>query len=186
MRRIEKAKSSYYRDVVSIYALSYEDVPEALRPSEIQRQETLDRINEDIDNGGLFLLISDYRPLAYAVVSDDLVGTFFPKSHSFSSASALADKMGQEEERLCVLRDIHVPVTSKRKGIAYDLLQSILGRYPHTSWILWVNENNVPALRLFEKCGFSSLGVQDIEQEGRSIVLYKKYRPSGLCREARW
>jgi len=185
---INRAKPSDYRDIVSIYSLANETLTLDARLSDTAQEALLASLEEEIESEHVFIVREDYKAVAFAIVERNLEDAFFPSTRSFSKANELLDAIDHTGENVMAIRAIYVAANHQRKKIGTDLLRSLFGRYKDSSWLLWNIEKNVGTTRFFLENGFVILE-QDFHvelEEKPLLVLCRKYRPTGLCREAFW
>ena len=187
-RTIVRAKESDYRDLVSIYSLTNEAMDPKSRLSEESQERLLSTLGEAIENDRAFIVKDGSQAIAFALVSHTIDDVFFPDSHSFSKANALLDAIDHTGENVMVLQALYVLPNKQRHNVGGELLLSLVGRYKDSSWLTWNVEGNLPATSFLLRHSFVILD-RDFSVEAETkplLVLCRKYRPTGLCREAFW
>lgn len=57
--------------------------------------------------------------------------------------------------------NVHTNEENRRQGIAYSLFESMLKNEKYCRVMLEVNQNNIPAIRLYNKLGFKEISLRD-------------------------
>ncbi len=125
--------------------------------------------------------------LGFALVSHDLKGTFFPKSLSTRKEVDMLEEAEHQDENVLALQGIYVEPRLQKQGLGKEIISSLESFYPKSTWLALVEENNRVAKAFFLSCGFVDKGPISYAERGIAPHLFvKKYRPFGLCREAKW
>lgn len=125
--------------------------------------------------------------LGFVLVSHDIKETVFPKTKSTRKEVSLLDDAGHQDENVMILQGIYVDPRFRRHGLGKELFVSLQSFYPKTTWLALVEENNETARAFFTACGFLDLGLYPAAERGeKPHAFVLKYRPFGLCREAKW
>lgn len=185
---LRKATPSDYRETVAVLSEAMETLSKEAALSEADRDRFFASVPALLEDGLVYLAIENYRPVGVATVSYSVEDAFFPQSRSFRKSNDLLDAIDHSGEPLLVLTGIYVVGKRQNQKIGTDILHLLIGRYPNSTWILWNREANVKATRFFLRNSFLALNEKvDVECDSLpAVVLYRKYRPSGLCREAFW
>ena len=77
----------------------------------------------------------------------------------------------QEE---CSIINIVVDNKYRRKQIASQLLKYVLEKEKMTKCVLEVNQNNIPAIKLYEKFGFKNAGIRKGYYDGGDAIIMVK------------
>ena len=127
------------------------------------------------------------KSLGFALASHDLRAIAFPQSKSARKEVDVLDRIGAQEENVMVVQGLYVDPTHRRQGLGKELFLALSSRYPNSTWIALVNEEDHAAKAFFLACGFTDFGPLESAEAGANPSLFaKKYRPLGLCREAKW
>lgn len=139
---------------------------------------------EDIENERLFVLKEGSRVLASASVSHNLTEDFFPISHSQKKTEDIMEIISYEGETLCSLHRLMVDPAYWRKGLASELMDFLLKKYPGATWVFASYNGNNKALSFYHKKGFILYGLYSDFEWGNDSVQYlwfKKAKRDGLC-----
>ncbi len=73
------------------------------------------------------------------------------------------------------LYQINVDANHRRQGIAESLICAMLAKYPRKKILLEVSEQNIPAIALYKKMGFTEVGFRPhYYKNGDSAILMTK------------
>ena len=188
MRTLLPATESNFGELASLYSSSIEALPRSCFPDEKERDAFLSSLPKAIDDGRVYCLKERGKALSFYVVSHSVEDYFYPQSHSYAKSSDLLESFDYQGERIVVLETLNVDYLHQGNGIGTETLKAMVGRYPKCSFLTCCKEENRPGIRLLLKVGFAALP-HDYGMEiegGKHVIFVKKYRPSGLCREAKW
>ena len=182
------ASAQDYGGIVAIYSSSIESLPASCYPGEASRDRFLSGLGESIEAKRLWLGKSRKGYVSFAIVSHGVGDYFYPRSHSYAKSADLLEGFGYAEEGITIVEALHVDYAKQRRHNGLETLKAICGRYPKHTILAAIKEDNRAAKGLFQRCGFLPLsGDYGIELPGGPYLIYvKKYKKSGLCREANW
>lgn len=184
---IFRSNENDYGEIISLYSTAIESVPIYFKPSEKETAVFLHDMENISGSDAVYVMKERGRVIAFLWISYDVSGSLFASSHSYSKTNDLFYDAGFGDENVLFLKAIYVDPKRQNHGLGSELLQSALARYKGSSWILALNPGNPHLEGFFLHRGFSKLGERTTElPDERKTILYRKYRPSGLCREANW
>ena len=185
---IHIATQEDYREIVSCFASSSEALPADSRLEEERADNLLQRLSEDIEDHHVLVIRQRKTVLGFAIIAHSLEDEFFPKTHSYRKSSDILEDAGHRGEPLLILRALFVLPAYQKQGLGAELLKSLFATHKGASWLLIVEENNQSAVTFFKAHGFFPCGDPDGLEWGekKKMILAKRYRPAGLCREAYW
>ncbi|MBO6284821.1 MAG: GNAT family N-acetyltransferase [Bacilli bacterium] len=184
---INKATPDDYREIVSCFSTAVETIEDEKERAEVS-ETLLPELLSEINEGHVYIAKMRNKGLGFALISHSVEDSFFPQTHSFTKATNILDSIDYKGENVMVLRAIFVNSMHQRKGNGTEIIKSLFGRYPKSTWLCFASQENKAAAKFLKANGFLSLGLDgSIEASKCPCIVYgKKYRPSGLCREAFW
>lgn len=185
---IHLAAQEDYREIVSCFVSSSDALPANSRMEDERTDDLLQRLSEDIEEHRVLVVKSRKTVLAFAIIAHSLEDEFFPKTHSYRKSSDILEDAGHRGEPLLILRALFVLPVYQRQGLGAELLKSLFATHKGTTWLLFVEEENQAAMTFFKDHGFFPCGNPDGLEWGekKKTILAKRFRPTGLCREAYW
>ncbi|MBR1846673.1 MAG: GNAT family N-acetyltransferase [Bacilli bacterium] len=182
------AKESDYAGVVSCFSSALETQEEGAKIEEERRNWILDGLLEEIRSGSVYVMKSRRGVIGFATVSHSMEDEFFPLSHRYSKSNVILEEMGYRGEPLTIIKALFIEAAHQRKGLGDEFLHSLFARYKNSSFALYLEEGNVEAKQFFLNHGFFPCGHGETIERGKGpkLILAKRYRPMGLCREPRW
>ena len=181
-----KAKATHFQGIVSALSTSMESLPSSIN-KEAYSNAVLGLLQQEIEDGHVYVCMHHYRVAGFVIVSTSIEDSLYPKSR-YSKSADLLDEIGFLGENTMVLRWIFVDYALQRNGIGTEIFQSLNSFFPKSTWFFASDKANESVAKYIASLGFVSLGERnDLEcASGPMNLFYKKYRPSGLCREALW
>ena len=175
-----------YGEIISCLASSLETLDEYASLDEYRRHLLVDHLEELIEEHQVYVLKQGRNVLGFAVIGHSLEDEFFPQTHSYSKSEDLLEEIGYRGEPLLILRYFFVGGFYQNRGHGGELIKSLFARYKDATWFLYIEEGNRRATKFFQSHGFFPCGdPKKLEHEDApKLILAKKYRPSGLCRES--
>ena len=146
-------------------------------------------IKEDIDGGKLFLLLLGKSVIGSCSIDFNVEKSLFPVSQSFKKSGDLLEKIRYNGETVIVLERFHIHPEYQRKGLGKMFLTSLFAKFRETTMIASIEWDNENAIAFFRKRGFMDLGEYgdlEIDPDKPRHLLYKAFKPEGLCRQANW
>ena len=185
---IHLATMEDYREVVSCFASSSEAIPANSRMEEERADDLLQRLSEDIKDHHVLVIKLRKTVLGFAIIARSMEDEFFPKTRSYRKTSDILEDAGHRGEPLLILRALFVLPAYQRQGLGDELLKSLFATYKGATWLLFLEEENQSAMAFFKAHGFFPCGNPGGLEWGekKKAILAKRYRPTGLCREAYW
>lgn len=185
---IALAQQEDYQGIVSCLSTSMESLDELASWEEERVDALISSLQEDIESHRAYVLKQRHDVFGFLIVSRDIEGEFFPRSHSYSKTSDLLEELGHRGEDVFVIKALFVDAAHQSEGIGQELLRSLFARFKEASFLLYVEEGNKKGRDFFAHHGFFACGHEEsLERGPKPKKIYgKRYRPTGLCREARW
>jgi len=177
---LKKAISADYGGIASLLGT----LAEMGRVSREEVNRCLESLPAWLEGGSVYCGKQGRNVTAFATIFHTLQEPYFPKGLSYREESELLEQSNVGSDEIVV---IPYCLSLKQNGSEGEegLLQAILGRYPHHSFLSLLPQDEEARIQTFRSCGFEYRGEVKIGKETRGLYC-RKYRPSGLCREAYW
>lgn len=183
---IYRAKNSDYGEIISLYSASIEAMPEDKRPNKEEQAAFFSLLEKEPAGEAIYVAKERNKILGFIHISHSVSSSLFPKTNSYAKTDDLLYALSFGMEEVLSLKGVYIEPRHQNNGLGSELLKSVFARYKEASWITALDEGS-EATHFFLHRGFSFYGPIETELPGKpKDILYRKYRPSGLCREAFW
>ena len=186
--QIVSAKPSDYPGIVSAFSTSTAGQGEYERYDPLRQEALLSGLSEAIEDQQIYAMKNGSRVLGFAWIGHIVEEELFPKTQSYSKTEDVLEAIGYHGEPTMVLRGIFIDKKEQGHKYGNELFHSLLSRYKGATWIAAIEEGNRGGIHFLEHLGFLPCPIPvDCECGDTPKRVYAKtFRPSGLCREARW
>lgn len=147
-----------------------------------------EQILDAVESGSLLLIKDGAMVLGMAWFLHDLSKAFFPLSNSERKSIDLLDEYGWNGEPIIVFRAFMIDPMVRNEGNGRELMQALLARFKGASFFASFSLDNPTAATFYRAMGFEIRLTHEleIEKETARNLAVRMFKPSGLCREARW
>ena len=161
-------------------------IDEGISATDVQlgREQILDAVQ----SGSLLLIKDGAMVLGMAWFLHDLTKAFFPLTSSERKSIDLLDEYGWNGEPIIVFRLFLIDPMVRKQGNGRELMQALLARFKGASFFTSFALDNPVATKFYRAMGFEIRLTREleIEKENARNLAVRMFKPSGLCREAKW
>ncbi|MBE6126725.1 MAG: GNAT family N-acetyltransferase [Erysipelotrichaceae bacterium] len=181
--RIENAKESDYGEILSLYASALEST----KKNPTSTDPFLSILEKGLGEETVYVARENRKILGFVRISREATESLYPESKSYGKTMNLLDDLNIGLEEVIVVKGVYVDPLRQNQGVGTELLRSLYARFKEASFLLLLSPEQKRLRSFFSHRGFAYACPFTLEGDpNEKDLLLRKYKPSGLCREAKW